>query len=194
VETLEKKGASAPWKVEDLLDGELGRVVRGAVGSVAREHDADIEELIPEVLSDLALRMLTGRFAGQDPRRARFETFLSKVARNCARDILRRRRRLAPVEPSELDVIAGRHGGPGSLPLDEVIREERRALLGEALESLGAEDPRGARILEARYLDGLPYEEIAREVGAGSAEAVHLWAHRARRSLLARLRRCGMEG
>jgi RNA polymerase sigma factor (sigma-70 family) len=188
----EQTGVQDAFCAEDLLGPEFRRLVSGAVGSLARQHGVDGESLIAEVQSELVLKMLSGRFAGQDPRRARFQTFLAHVARNCARDLLRRQRRSSPTEPADLEVLADRRRLAGTPIVDAILEDERRAMLDEALESLRAEDPRGARILEARYLDGLPYERIAEEVGAGSPETIHLWAHRARRSLHRRLRRCGI--
>jgi RNA polymerase sigma factor (sigma-70 family) len=188
----EKTGVQEAFGVEDLLGPELGRVVCGAVGSVARLHDVDAENLIAEVQSELALKMLSGRFAGQDPRRARFQTFLAQVARNCAKDLLRRQRRSSPTEHADLEVLADRRRRAGTPIVEAILQDERRAMLEEAMESLRAEDPRGARILEARYLDGLPYERIAEEVGAGSPRTIHLWAHRAWRSLHEQLRKRGI--
>ncbi|MFG0317206.1 MAG: ECF-type sigma factor [Planctomycetota bacterium JB042] len=73
---------------------------------------------------------------------------------------------------------AKRGDGRERLPLDEsLVADERRDVdevidVHQALETLAEEDERDARIVELRYYGGLSWEEIARALGGGDAQAL----------------------
>lgn len=71
-----------------------------------------------------------------------------------------------------------RGDGKGRVPLvDDVIAGAGRDVdevidVHEALERLGADDPRDAKIVELRYYGGLSWDEIALALGGGDAQAL----------------------
>jgi RNA polymerase sigma factor (sigma-70 family) len=168
-----------------MLCDELREVVRSAVASVVRERRLDLEALVAEVESDLAERLLTGRFSGHDAARASFKTYLAAAARNRAIDLLGRgRRRSVSLD----DLIERGDFAPASSsgrddPCEAAIENEERFLLLEALRDLAEDDPKGAYLLEALYLEGLSYDELAQRLGAAKVSDLHLRAHRARQAL-----------
>ena len=182
---LETSDARSREMISDLLRGSLGRVVRSAVASVVAGRGVDVEALAEDVLSDLALRILTGAFSGFASERASIETYVAAAARNKALDILRRsRRRMASLDDLVEDGLEPAGVGPAHPePCEAAMAEERRLAVADALAALEATDPTGSEILEGRYLDGLSYPEIALRVGIPSVQALHLRAHRARRAL-----------
>jgi RNA polymerase sigma factor (sigma-70 family) len=183
------EGAFSPREVESLLTGELRETVRITVLSVAHGRPCDREGLVAEVFSELAVRMLSGKFAGHDPARASMKTYIGAAARNIAIDILRGRCRTVSLEDIEgFEPSAdGRIGR--SAPWDNLVEEEQRRILHEALDRFEEVDPRGAGILKDLFFEEISYDEIARKLGVEKVEIVHLWAHRARASFRKMLRK-----
>lgn len=173
----------SPQRVAALLERHRG-VVETAVGSARRCGRTDFATLLAEVESELALRMLSGKFDADDVTRVTFCAYLSRAARNIARDLLGRRR-ARTVVGADCDDVAPAAGWGASLgdgPQDALLRKERDAALRAALERLAAEQPPAAAILRARFFEGLSYPEIARRLGV-EPKQVHLRAHRARTRL-----------
>jgi RNA polymerase sigma factor (sigma-70 family) len=182
------EGAFSPREVESLLTGDLRETVRITVFSVASGKPCDREGLLAEVMSELAVRMLSGKFAGHDPAKASLKTYMGAAARNIAIDILRGRRRTVSLEDLEVDPPAGGRVGRSG-PGDDLVREEQSRIIRDALDRFERADPRGARILKDLFFEEIPYEEVARKLGVEKVEIVHLWAHRARASFRKLLRR-----
>jgi RNA polymerase sigma-70 factor (ECF subfamily) len=68
------------------------------------------------------------------------------------------------VGPEPVRLLADRLMTTGTSPSGQVIREEERVRIRTAVESLAAAD---REILELRYVDDLPFAEIAARLGAG---------------------------
>ncbi len=91
---------------------------------------------------------------------ARFATWLFQIARNAARDLLRRRQRVEFV-PLDADVsgeTAGDQSDPAPSPEQRLAGRQRLGLLERALAALPAEQ---REILLLRELEDMSYAEIA---------------------------------
>jgi RNA polymerase sigma-70 factor, ECF subfamily len=88
---------------------------------------------------------------GFDPERGSALAWVFAIARNAARDIARRRRVIAPVEPPD---VADPAGDPHELAADAFEAFTVHA----AVASLG---PRAREVLELAYFDGLTQSQIA---------------------------------
>jgi RNA polymerase sigma-70 factor (ECF subfamily) len=119
---------------------------------------------------------------------ARLSTWLYRIVYTKAVDLLRRRRREAPLEddPAELGPDDERlaHAPSWASPPDaQLASTEVRAALEEAL---GVLTPLQRAVFELRELEGRPTEEVAGALGI-SPGAVRVHLHRARLRLRARL-------
>lgn len=167
--------------------GDVTSLLR--VWSDGDEHAFDrLMPLVYDELHRMALRYLAGersnvtlqptalvnevclRLLGWDQvrwqNRGHFFGVSAQMMRRVLVDIARRRR-------------AGRRGGAGAVrvPLDaiDVPAKEPDAdlvAIDEALETLAAEDPRKARVVELRFFGGLSVDETAQALGV-SARTVH---------------------
>jgi len=181
-----KKKTMRPEEMCLALFGHLAGAVKASVYSVTGFCTRNAESLVAEVQSDLALKILSGGFAGFKSERASFKTYLARAARNAALDILRKRLSVS-VSMENLESVCGNLGASsnGALsPHDAILRKEQHEALQEALGRLKEIDPLGYRILMARYVDGLSYSRIAKGLHIPNTERLHLRAHRARRRLV----------
>jgi RNA polymerase sigma factor (sigma-70 family) len=176
-----EKPISHPAGVEEVLCGRRSGIIRSAVLAVARQAGADGDALLAEVRSELAIKMLSGRFP--EIGGTAFDAYLAASARNCAWDLIRRLPRWVSLDAGGAEIGRDARLGSEEEPWEVVARDEEEASLEEALRFLERKDPKGAGILKAHYLERIPYREIAERLGAASVEAVHLRAHRARRML-----------
>ena len=115
-----------------------------------------------------------------------FYTWLYRIVMNLAIDLLRKRRRVAPVELDVLDsgvddsLLPKLFGGnPGRALLDKEIRARIDEALGELSEN-------HRTVLVLRELEGLSYEEMARAVGCSKGTIMSRLFH-ARRNMQKRL-------
>ena len=106
-----------------------------------------------------------------DPERARFSTWLYKIATNLAIDYLRRHKRRVVVE--DLETIA-------EVSMPAYIEEDEKRTVRAAVRDLMP--PEYRRAIEAYYWDGKSYQEIADELSA-PLNTVRTWMRRAKLQL-----------
>ena len=156
----------------DLVKGYHAFVY--AVVSAVLENPDDAEE----VVQDTFINVYRGLAQLENP--ARFKGWLAEIARNCARDRLRRRR---------LDTVPIDEVRPYTLETSDsadahLIRDEQLELIRGAMEALSQKDREIAR---AYYLDGASYDELIRAHGL-SYKAISFRLSRSKRILTKRLR------
>ncbi len=101
------------------------------------------------------------RFGG----RSALKTWLYRIARNCALDLIRSRgrRRERVLSQEELESPAAQFPDPSQPQPDEVVvRSETAALVQEAMRGLS---PEHRTALQMRFSDGMSYAEIAAATG-----------------------------
>jgi len=101
------------------------------------------------------------RFQG----RSSMKTWLYRITRNCALDLIRfrGRRRERVLTQEELDSPAVQFSDPSQQQPDEVIaRSETAAFVRQAMCKLS---PEHSNVLEMRFADGMSYAEIAAATG-----------------------------
>ena len=138
--------------LEQLLASVRPRVLNICRGVLP--YSGDAEDACQEAMLNVATRI--GSWGG----RGRFTTWLHVVAVNSARTTYRRLKNLAM--PTDFD--DGAHDRPDPRTTS-VIAGTRLDLL-EAMEALERDHPQFVEPLLLRDVYGLPYEEIARLVGA----------------------------
>jgi RNA polymerase sigma-70 factor (ECF subfamily) len=106
-----------------------------------------------------------------DPKRARFSTWLYKIATNLAIDYLRKHTRQVIVE--DIETIAG-----ATMPvhLEEEERREIRAAVAKLM------PPEYCQVIEAYYWEGKSYQQIADEKQV-PVNTVRTWIRRAKLQL-----------
>ena len=154
------------------LVGRYHAFVYGVViGIIKNVNDAE------EVVQDVFLNTYRGLSQLEDA--TKFKGWLAEIARNCARDRMRKQR----VNTVPIDEVSD-HTLQSSHSLDaQLIRDEQRALIRSAMESLSDKDK---EIAQAYYLDGESYDELIRTHGL-SYKAISFRLSRAKRKLSIRL-------
>lgn len=117
-----RAAAGDPQAFERLVDRHLGRVHRLAWRSLG--NDADAQEIAQETF----LRAFS-QLPHWQPNRARFSTWLYRVAFNLCQDQLRRRRDWVPVE--DLDLV-----DPAGQPDTQFARRQRWQRIEDAIAHL----------------------------------------------------------
>lgn len=107
-----------------------------------------------------------------DSNKARYSTWLYRIATNMALDILRAKKRSIP---ADMEDVEGAGALDAALMHDETIRELRAAVLDLM-------PPEQRRVIEAFYWDGLSYQAIATEMGV-PINTVKSWMRRAKQQL-----------
>ena len=141
------------------------------IGIVGNPNDAE------EIVQDTFLSAYRGLGALEDT--AKFKSWLAEIARNHARDRLRKQR----VETVSIDDV-GEHTlrTPGAVD-DELIRDEQRELIRRAMETLSEKD---REIAHSYYLEGASYDELMQTHGL-SYKAISFRLSRAKQRLAKRL-------
>ena len=139
---------------------------------VDNSHDVE------EVVQDTFLNAYRGLTQLEDA--VKFKSWLAKIARNCARQWVRKRR----IHTVSLDEV-----GEGVLrtqdsPDEQLIRLEQRELIRRTMETLPQKD---GEIARAFYLEGASYNELTSTHGL-SDKAVSFRLSRAKQQLSKRLR------
>ena len=156
----------------DLIEAYHAYVYAIVNEIVRNSHDA--EDLVQETFIN-AYRGLP-----QLEDSAKFKSWLAEIARNCARNWLRRRR-VDTVPIDEVDVDSLRTSeSPSAL----LIRHEQKELVRRAMMTLSQKDREIAR---AYYLDGVSYDELIRTHGL-SYKAISFRISRAKQILSERLK------
>lgn len=161
-----------PALLDPLLRRHLPRM-RSMIGQlVLNESDAD------DLTQEVFLRAVRG--LGQFDGRARFSTWLYRVALNLSRSYLARRGRARSCVNERLEPAAAAHHGPAQ----QAVQHELERAVELALEAL-SEKPRAAIVLV--HLQGLSVEDAA-EI-EGCTRATMYWrVHDARRQLKKQLK------
>jgi RNA polymerase sigma-70 factor (ECF subfamily) len=159
-----REGRSAA--VEELLSRYRPRLLRWASGRIPARRRAllDTEDLVQDTL----LRTCAQLHRLKEP--GAFPFYVRRALRNRLRDELRRR---PPVEPlDKADEIPD----PAPSPAEEAIGRERLERYESALETLSEKE----RLAVVGRLEwGLPYAELATELGAASPDAARMTVTRA---------------
>ena len=156
----------------DLIEAYHAYVYTIVNEIVCNSHDAE------DVVQETFVNAYRGLPQLKD--RAKFKSWLAEIARNCARNWLRRRR-VDTVPIDEVDVDSLRTSeSPSAL----LIRDEQRELVRRAMMTLSQKDREIAR---AYYLDGASYDELIR-VHRLSYKAISFRLSRAKQILSERLK------
>jgi len=163
-----------------LVHDQLQRL---AHQSMRREHAGHTLQTTA-LVNEAYLRLVDARSV-QWQDRAHFFAISATVMRRILVDFARarqaaKRQAILLRAPDDVDRVAA----PASLPDPEVVA------LDDALQSLAAFDPRGARVVELRYFGGLSVEESAEVLGVSPKTIKRDWAA-ARAWLLGELERGG---
>ena len=163
---LEMRGAFA-----DLMRQYYSLVYTIVIRIVDNPHDVE------EVVQDTFLSAYQGLTQLEDT--TKFKSWLAEIARNCARQWLRKQRgETVPLN----EVNEGILQTEGS-PDEHLARQEQRELIRRTMETLPQKDREIAR---AFYLEGVSYDELIRAHGL-SYNAIALRLFRIKRQLSKRL-------
>jgi len=170
-ELLARVGRGEPGAVREMVERKLGRLLALAERMLGRRAEAE------EVAQEVFVR-LWKQAPHWQPGRARFDTWLHRVALNLCYDRLRRRREEATDDDSQ-ELAAD----PAEAP-DELLQADQRAR--RVARALGDLPQRQREALVLQYYQELSNSEAAELMGIG-IEALESLLVRARRSLRARL-------
>ena len=104
--------------------------------------------------------------------KARFSTWLYRIATNTALDHLRRNKRTVNVE--DIDAIA-----EATMPVN-IESEEDKRIIADAVKNL--QPPKYAKIVRGYYWEGRSYQQLAAEHST-TANTIGVWMHRAKAQL-----------
>ena len=141
------------------------------IGIVNNSHDA--EDIVQEVFIN------TYRGLSQLEDTTKFKSWLAEVARNCARNWLRKQR----VDTVSINEVSVDTLQTSESPDTRLIRDEQIELIRHAMKTLPQRDREIAR---AYYLDGASYDDLTRTHGL-SYKAISFRLSRAKRTLAKRL-------
>ncbi len=146
----EQRAADAQWFNAEIRrhEAELRLFLHARFPTLA-----DLDDLIQETYSRLWRAKLAGH--AQITR-----AYLFVIARNCAFDLVRRRRvvRFEPLEQAASPFVIAEE----THPAEKLAHEQELEVLAEAIRAL---PPRCAEIFTLRRIDGLSYADIAAKLG-----------------------------
>ena len=172
IEALLRGTARRSQKDFKMLVEAMSAKIYGILVAMLRDRDQARDAL------QVTFARIWLRAASYDPDRGSAEAWMTQIARNHAIDVLRRRKRLAEVQPEEYQEIAD------TAPTAE-RRLELRGELGKVLDCLNRIDPKKAEAIRLSYIQGLSYAELADRMGT-PLNTIRTWL---RRGLVA-LREC----
>ena len=155
----------------ELMRAHYAFVYAVIIGFVNNPNDAE------EIVQDTFLNAYRGLAQYED--REKFKNWLAEIARNSARDWLRKQR----VNTVSIDEVSAHTLLTPDAPDEQMIRREQRELIRRAMESLPQKDRDIAR---SYYLDGASYDELIRTHGL-SYKAISFRLSRAKQKLAKRL-------
>ena len=138
---------------------------------VKNSHDTE------EVVQDAFFNAYRGLAQLEDT--TKFKSWLVEIARNCARNWLRKQRG----DTVSIDEVNEQMLQMEDSPDERLIRQEQRELIRRTMETLPQKD---REIAQAFYLDGASYDELTRTHGL-SYNAIAFRLSRAKRQLSKRL-------
>ena len=170
------RSSSAPQSGDEGAFAELIRtyypfVYEIVIRIVNNPHDAE------EVVQDTFLNAYRGLAQYQEM--AKFKNWLGEIARNRARNWLRKQR----IDTVPINEVNEHTLGIQDLPDEQLIRREQRELIRRAMGTLSEKD---REIAHAYYLDGASYDELTSKHGL-SYNAIAFRLSRAKRQLTKRL-------
>ncbi|RKU32376.1 hypothetical protein C6496_24145 [Candidatus Poribacteria bacterium] len=155
----------------DLMREYYPFVYTIVIGGVNNPHDAE------EVVQDTFLSAYRGLTQLEDT--TKFKSWLAEIARNCARQWLRKQRgETVPLNEVNEGILQTEDS-----PDERLARQEQRELIRRTMETLPQKDRDIAR---AFYLEGVSYDELIRAHGL-SYNAIALRLFRIKRQLSKRL-------
>ena len=155
----------------DLMREYYPFVYTIVIGGVNNPHDAE------EVVQDTFLSAYRGLTQLEDT--TKFKSWLAEIARNCARQWLRKQRgETVPLNEVSEGILQTEDS-----PDEQLTRQEQRELIRRTMETLPQKDRDIAR---AFYLEGVSYDELIRAHGL-SYNAIALRLFRIKRKLSKRL-------
>ena len=155
----------------DLMREYYPFVYTIVIGGVNNPHDAE------EVVQDTFLSAYRGLIQLEDT--TKFKSWLAEIARNCARQWLRKQRgETVPLNEVSEGILQTEDS-----PDEQLARQEQRELIRRTMETLPQKDRDIAR---AFYLEGVSYDELIRAHGL-SYNAIALRLFRIKRQLSKRL-------
>ena len=160
----------------ELMRAHYAFVYAIVIGIVSNPNDAE------EVVQDTFLNAYRGLAQYED--RETFKNWLAEIARNSARDWLRKLR----VNTVPIDEVSEHTLSTPDAPEEQLIRDEQRELIRRAMRTLS---PRDAEIARAYYLEGASYDELIRTHGL-SYKAISFRLSRAKQKLAKRLSICSL--
>ena len=155
----------------DLMRAYHAFVYAIVIGIVDNSHDAE------EVVQDTFFNAYRGLTQLED--RAKFKSWLAEIARNRARNWLRKQKG----NTVSIDEVSEHLLQTEDSPDERLIRQEQRELIRRTMETLPQKDREIAR---AFYLEGASYDELTSTHGL-SDKAISFRLSRARRQLSKRL-------
>ena len=155
----------------ELMRAYYAFVYAIVTGIVDNSHDAE------EVVQDTFLNAYRGLTQLED--RAKFKSWLAEIARNRARNWLRKRQ----IDTVPIDDVSEQLLQTQDSPDERLIRQEQRELIRRTMETLPQKDREIAR---AFYLEGASYHELTSTLGL-SDKAISFRLSRAKRQLSKRL-------
>lgn len=164
----------------NIEDDDLTGIQRGEKAALRRAWDRHADfvffiagkymanrESTEDVVQDVFIKLAHAAGTIKDARSIR--GWLAVTTRNACIDTLRRNQRHVPVEPAEIEEMAGDGSGPGFHPgANEdpgrvAEREAELAMVGRLMDEVAAEP--GGETLILFYRQGVPVAEIARRRG-----------------------------
>ena len=109
----------------------------------------------------------------------KFKNWLAEIARNCARNRLRKQQ----IDTVPIDEVNEQLSATTDLPDEQLIRNEQRELIRRAMETLSEKD---REIAQSYYLEGASYDELIQTHGL-SYKAISFRLSRAKQRLTKRL-------
>ena len=142
-----QNGDELAWEV--LVRQHQGRICSIAFGYVGEQDEA------LDLAQDIFIRVYNSLATCTEPEK--FQSWLTRIARNACIDHLRRRKARPPLQdiPAE-DMVALAANGPS--PEDDLIRSSRQKLVHRALQHLSEIN---REIIVLKDIQGLPLEEIS---------------------------------
>jgi RNA polymerase sigma factor (TIGR02999 family) len=162
IQSAEQGDARSREELFTVLYGELHRLAQREL-----RRNAALT-MSPTTLLHETYLNLSGRRTGVFPDRARFLAYAARAMRGLLIDYIRSRR--AQKRGGAFEITALPSELPERAPADEQLEG-----IGEALESLGAVEPRLAQIVDLKFFCGFSFGEIAKLLGISERTAQRDW-------------------
>ena len=155
----------------DLMRAHYAFVYAVVIGIVDNPQDAE------EIVQDTFLNAYRGLSDLEDTKK--FKTWLAKIARNRALNLLREQR----LDTVSINEVSEHALSPSDAPDEQLMRREQRELIRRAIESLS---PKEREVARSYYLEGASYDELTSTHGL-SYKAISVRLSRAKQKLAKRL-------